>query len=171
MGRKIVVRKKMTGLVRRINLVFILLVIEGCVSQVPPLIRQPPLENPSFQSVREDISRYQGTYVRWGGTIVGVQNQKGSAVIEIIGRKLGGEGRPREASATLGRFLVLVDDFLDPAIYRLGRDITVYGSVEKIMENDRSEPLLRVKVYHLWSPRAYPPAYYPYPYWKPRSYY
>lgn len=161
----------MTGLVRRINLVFILLAIEGCASQVPLLIRQPPLENPSLQSVREDISRYQGTYVRWGGTIAGVQNQKGDAVIEIIGRELGDEGRPREAGTTLGRFLVLVDDFLDPAIYRPGRDITVYGAVEKIMKNYKSEPLIRVKVYHLWNPREYPPAYYPYPYWKPRGYY
>ncbi|ADJ28412.1 Slp family lipoprotein [Nitrosococcus watsonii] len=158
----------------KIVLTIIFFVLGGCASQFPPLVQQPLLGSPSLSAVREDIAYYQGSYVRWGGTIAGIQNKKEHTIIEIIARPLESDSRPREIHVELGRFLAWVDGFLDPEIYRPGRDMTVYGSIEKLIKKGEEKPLLpllQVKKYHLWKPRNYPPAYYPYPYWKPRGYY
>ena len=158
----------------RIGLTVIFLVLGGCARQFPPLIQQPSSGNPSLSAVQEDISYYQDSYVRWGGTIAGIENKKEHTILEIIARPLESGGRPREINIDLGRFLARVENFLDPEIYRPGRDITVYGSIDKPLKRGEDKPLLpliEVKKYHLWKPRNYPPAYYPYPYWKPRGYY
>ncbi|WP_240761420.1 Slp family lipoprotein [Nitrosococcus wardiae] len=144
------------------------------MSQIPSLIRQPLLENPSLHAVREDIAYYRGSEVRWGGAIARIQHQKETTVIEIIAQELGAEGRPKETDLSPGRFLVRIDGFLDPTFYRAGRDITVYGTVAEGVTSRSGEPLfplVQVKTYYLWRPRDYPPSYYPYPYWKPRGYY
>ncbi|MGR6034451.1 MAG: Slp family lipoprotein, partial [Candidatus Nitrosoglobus sp.] len=64
----------------KISFIFTFLTLEGCASQVPLLIRGQPPENPSISAVQEDISRYQGSHVRWGGTIASIQNKKESTI-------------------------------------------------------------------------------------------
>lgn len=161
------------------GLVLSFLAAGGCVSsQVPLLVRQPLPENPSISAVREDISHYEGSYVRWGGTIARVENKKDHTVLEIVARELGDEGRPKGTDFSPGRFLARVDDFLDPAIYQEGRKITVYGVIEGLVEDHIGKhpykfPVVRARIYHLWKRENvgryyYPPYYFYYP---PYSFY
>lgn len=153
----------------RMGLAFIFLALGACASQVPRPIQHPPPENPSLSAVQEDISHYQGSEVRWGGSIASIQNKKDSTIIEIVARELGREGRPKDTDFSPGRFWAQVNGFLDPVIYQQGREITVYGSVNKLVEGEIGEypyefPLVKVKTYYLWETRE-ARGYYHYPYY------
>lgn len=167
----------------RISLALSFLILEGCASQIPLLIRQPLPENPGINAVQENISHYEGSYIRWGGTIARVENEEDRTVLEIVARELGNEGRPRRTDASPGRFLARVDDFLDPVVYQQGREITVYGVMEELVggrigEHPYMFPAVRVRSYHLWGREDvgrsyYPPYYFYYPpyYFYPYSFY
>jgi outer membrane lipoprotein len=170
----------------KISFIFTFLTLEGCASQVPLLIREQPPENPSISAVQEDISRYQGSHVRWGGTIASIQNKKESTIIEIVARKLGDEGRPEDTDRSSGRFWADVNGFLDPTIYRQDREITVYGTVERLAKGHIGEhpylfPVIQVETYYLWEivearPYYYPPyglfsPYGPYGFYHPYGFY
>jgi outer membrane lipoprotein len=157
-------------MLRKINFVFTLLVLgtlSGC-SKAPDLIRRPPPEDPTLRAVREDINRYKGESVRWGGAIAGTDNLEDHTMIEIIARELGKRGQPKDTDVSPGRFFARIDEFLEPAIYRQGRELTVYGIVEEVVEDRIGEhpylfPIVRVDTYHLWEPRTRvrSPVFYP----------
>src|SRR5699024_6905179 len=107
-----VIDKEIAAVLWKVSFIFTLLILGGCASQIPLLIRQPPPENPHFTAVQKDIARYRGSRVRWGGTIASIQNQKETTVIEIVARELGKDGRPKGTDVSPGRFLARVNHFL-----------------------------------------------------------
>jgi outer membrane lipoprotein len=150
----------------------------GCASKVPPEVREPIPGSPSLGQVRESTAAHLGQTVRWGGAIVAVSNQENVTRIEVVGRSLGSEGRPRSEDATTGRFLAEIPGFLDPAVYAQGRQITVVGpladtEVRAIGEFPYQFPVVRVRSHYLWPrerPRqAHPPPWYHDPWYPYRS--
>jgi outer membrane lipoprotein len=158
-----------------------LLVLCACASNVPLEIREDISgEHITLDAVRSNVDRYNGHKVRWGGTISSVQNKATDTWIEVVGRYLGSYGRPQVTDQSEGRFLVRIDGFLDAAIYRVNRPITVYGLLEgsvsgNIGEYSYTYPLVRAYSHYLWNdyepPARYAPYYdypygfYPYPYY------
>jgi outer membrane lipoprotein len=118
--------------------------------------------------------------VIWGGEIIETAIQKeGGALIETYQRPLNFRGEPDENAASEGRFLIRVENYLDPYIYRRGRRITVAGEVlgeriKPVGEMDYRYPLLAARQIHLWEefqPYIYYPYFYPYPYFYGGWYY
>lgn len=149
------------------------LLLAGCASEAPLLIRQAPPQPVSVAAVRQDPGRYQGRIVRWGGTIAGVENRHSETWVEIVDRPLWGDGRPREGDASDGRFVARVHGFLDPAIYEKGRAMTFYGKVDgeqvrPVGEYPYHYPVVDTLSYHLWAPLPPPPRW-PDGYWGPCS--
>jgi outer membrane lipoprotein len=146
------------------------LLLAGCASNIPKTISTPPSGNPMVAEVRSDVQRFTGAHVRWGGTIATLENQANETWIEIIARELDRSGQPRLTDRTSGRFIAIIDGFLDPALFTEGRELTVAGVMEgettrKIGEYDYNFPLVRVDNYLLWPLRPDPSTYdYP-PYW------
>ncbi len=155
--------------------VALILALAGC-SSVPPQIRDPNPGNPSISAVRTDSEYLRNKTVRWGGTIISVENKKDGAWIEMLGKPLGSFGRPEETDASEGRFLVHIGRFLDPAVYEKGREMTVYGKlsanvVKPIDEYDYTYPVVDAGTIYLWQEYVpyhyytyYPYFYYPYAY-------
>lgn len=148
--------------------------LAGCTSVVPEAIRQAPPGDARIAEVRRDPSPFFGATVRWGGQIVAVRNQRTETVVEVVGRRLDNEGRPRDEDASEGRFLARVQGFLDPSIYATGRDLTVRGKVERAVEESIGEyryvfPQLAAEQIFLWPPRPapLPPHYYDPGWWNP----
>ena len=138
----------------------------GCASVVPEAIRTAAPGNVQIAQVREQPQQFRDTVVRWGGNIVSTRNERDHTVLEIIGRDLDDEGRPREEDRSLGRFLAKVPGFLDPAIYKPEREVTVRGRIEGVVEQAIGEfrytyPLVRADDAYLWKPH---PPLTPYPY-------
>jgi outer membrane lipoprotein len=156
-----------------------LVLLSGCYGHIPVEIRDPAPDNPRLPEVRQDARSFIGRPVRWGGAIVKVDNLENETWIELVAKGLGDYGRPRDVDESDGRFIARVPGFLDPAIYREGREVTVYGRIEagierSIGEKRYSYPLVVVETLYLWPDfeerrYAYDP-YYFFPYYYPAPY-
>jgi outer membrane lipoprotein len=116
---------------------------------------------------------FKGKMVLLGGTIVQAVPKPAETEIEVVQKQVSSDGEPRLTDNSEGRFLVVVDRFLDPAIYGSGRDITVAGEVRgsvqrRLGEIDYRYPVIAARELYLWKRPSPPPAYpYPYPYGYP----
>lgn len=160
-------------------LVLAALVLSGCAGvqpqPVPERITRPPTGDLQLAEVRGAPERFLGSPVRWGGTVIEVERDAaGNARVQVLERRLDGEGRPIPGSASDGRFLILAAPDVDPDLYPRGAELTVAGTVreqQSVRIGDRSVavPRVQVEVFQRWEPvwQASPyddPYYYPYPY-------
>lgn len=132
-----------------------LLFLAGCASNIPREIQDAPADNPTVREVRDNIDRYTGTRVRWGGTIASVENRENDTWVEVVARDLGSYGQPYDSDSSYGRFIVRIEKFIDPQIYAEGRELTVTGIVESrivrpIGEHPYTYPLIRGTAHYLW---------------------
>jgi len=134
----------------------------GCASAVPQAIREVPPDDVQIAQARRAPQAYRGKEVRWGGKIASVRNLKDETEVEIVGRRLNGDGRPRDEDISEGRFLAKVAGFLDPAVHAAGREVTVRGRLEDAaVERTIGEfrylyPVVRAEQFYLWEPRQPP---------------
>lgn len=144
-----------------------LLLLSAC-SQVPELIRKAPVDNPMPAEVQQEEQRFIGSHIRWGGSIVQVENKQSESWIEVVGRRLGTNGKPVTGDTSLGRFIAVIPGFIEPTIYQKDRLLTVYGKVEKTItrtvgDYDYLYPVIMTVEHYLWEKE---PPYYDYPpYW------
>ncbi len=148
----------------------------GCA----PISRQlrEKAESLSFAEVFKNPEIHKGKIVIWGGEVIHTTNQKDkTSLMEVLQRPLDWGEEPDRAKPSGGRFLVLVQEFLDPHIYRNGKKVTVAGEIigEKTQLLGQFEyryPLLLSKEIYLWREYHYDylPPYAPFPYF-PGGYY
>ena len=152
------------------------LLLTACASNVPEPIRQEISSAPTLAQVRAEPDRFEGAQVRWGGVILDTENKDDGSWVKVIAMPLKGSGKPRDADNSPGRFVAVVDRFLEPLLYARDRRITFTGQVigtqsEKIGEFSYQYPIIRADFYHLWPkdpPRIddpYPPHWYYDPWW------
>ena len=160
----------------------LLLLLSGCASQVPELIREAPAGDIRVDEVQQQPGApFIGNQVRWGGHIISVHNQSDATLIEVLSRKLDKNGKPDADSKSQGRFMARIPGFLEPEEYPKDRLITVTGQVNEVMEQPVGSypypyPVVDVEARHLWPKvKSYPrhyydpfydPYFYPYPYWR-----
>jgi outer membrane lipoprotein len=145
-------------------------VIVSCAPLSVEVLRQVD-ESLTYQVVQRDPQRYSGKTVLWGGVIIETVNKMDVTVMKVRETELDFEKRPEHLDRSSGRFIVRSAGFLDPAIYKEGREITVAGEVagkEVLPLGDTlySYPVILAKEIHLWERRKpYYPYWYDYPYW------
>lgn len=161
--------------------------ISACSSHIPLPIRQDLPASPSLQSAQQQTETFKSHTVRWGGMITRIENKQSHSQLEIIALPLGSDGQPQQSDQSPGRFIALVDQFLEPEVYSPERMITIVGTLQtsetrKIGEFPYVYPVIQVEHYYLWPVRQQPayrddwrydpwmhPYYYPgYPYYPPR---
>lgn len=152
----------------------------GCAS-IPPQIKVPPLGDPSISSIRKDAESHRGELVRWGGSIVQIENKEDHTLVIVIAKELGSSGRPQRSDYSPGRFIARVEGFLDPDVYKTDRETTVYGVIEgqlmrRIGEKSYGYPVVKAETenVYLWPDYnryadRYPPYFY-HPYYSLRPY-
>lgn len=161
--------------------------LAGCASNVPELIRAAPEDAPELSAVRGDPAKFEGRLVRWGGEVIEVTNQAGTAWIEVLARPLWRDGPPRSDGPALGRFLARAEGFVDPVEYAAGNPVTITGRIVGAEERNIGDhpyryPLVAAEARHLWpkqeidpyryyySPLFYDPWWpYRYRYWGPHG--
>ena len=134
---------------------FLFSLLSGCASDVPLVIREPLADNPSLADVQSNPKAFVNRRVRWGGTIVSTKNVGNKSEVEILAKAIDTDGRAEPGDASLGRFLVSSEGFLDPATYSVGREVTVYGVLEnvlvrKIGEHPYAYPFVQAMQVYLW---------------------
>jgi len=102
------------------------LLLTGCAT-IPSAVRETPPGDLQLGEVRDNVKAHRDTLIRWGGTIVGVENKDNDTWIAVSELKLADSGRPQRNSPSAGLFLIRKSGFHDPAIFAKGRDITAVG--------------------------------------------
>jgi outer membrane lipoprotein len=163
---------------RLLFLMAILFFLSGCAHVIPKKIIQQANTEITFAELQKTPSAYQGELILVGGVIVKTENRKEGTLLEVYQTEMSRMGEPEKLDVSEGRFVALYEGFLDNAIYRKGRKVTIAGIVQgeksmRIGELDYRCPYLLVKHIHLWEKeelRSYEPYPWPrYPWWYPFS--
>ncbi len=161
--------KPFTGIILTLGLF-----LTGCAT-IPSAVRETPPGDLQLGEVRDNVNTHRDTLVRWGGTILGVENKDNETWITVSELKLDGSGRPKSNSPSAGRFLIRESGFHDPAIYAKGREITAVGVLaDEVKSSDGNQPyslpVIEASEHKLWEPyrrysyyrNSYRYGYYPY---------
>ena len=160
------------------SLFFTGLLLTACASSIPETIRQAPADNPDIQQVQKQPENFISKQVRWGGIIVDIQNRPDSSQLSIVAFPLTKYGEPAINDNSLGRFIAITDEFLEPTVYIKDRQITVVGEIsgsetKNIGEFSYPHVVIKIKHHYLWpveqktSYDDYPPPYWWYDPWYP----
>ena len=153
----------------------LLLLVTGCASVISEgLLREAEL-GVTVPMVQADPKAYTGRKVVWGGLIISTENLEDKTLIEVFQTRLDSTQSPtREPLANGGRFIVSIEGYADPLIYREKKGITAAGVIagietKKIGRMDYAYPVLKPMEVHLFDMEeaAYPPPYYQYPMYQP----
>lgn len=141
--------------------------IGGCASPVPVGVRTPPPTPVSVAAAQRQPDALMGRQVRWGGSILEVRNRARDTEIVILAYALAGDGEPRPSADPQGRFIAVVQGFVDPAELPAERLLTVAGALVDSRTEDVGEypyryPVVAVTSRYLWPEPE--PVVYPYPY-------
>jgi outer membrane lipoprotein len=162
-----------------------LFLFSGCASKVPKVIATPPASEIRVDEVQQQHQRFTNTEVRWGGDIISVENLSQETVIEVLSHPLDDEGKPKNDSRSIGRFLARIEGYLEAEEFPKNRQITITGTITEVVKKPVGEypypyPVIEVEAYYLWPeqkvynhPYYYDPFYDPfyYPYWRRYPYY
>jgi len=106
-----------------------------------------------FARVAENPSLYQGATLLVGGEILSVRNLPAGTRLVVLQQPLDASHWPRTTGSSEGRFIVVSPRFLDPEIFRPGRQVTVVGTLVEtetalIDERNYLYPVLREREIH-----------------------
>lgn len=144
--------------------------MSACSTHIPPEIKQPLEGSPGVGEVRDSAEAFLSQKVRWGGVIVDIENKQKSSALTIVAFPLNDDGEPRVSDQSVGRFIAIVDEFLEPMVFSPDREVTVVGKLLKMQTKDIGEfayeyPVVQVENYFIW-PAKEDPVYVDYPpYW------
>jgi outer membrane lipoprotein len=131
------------------------LAVAGCATAISQETLKTVDKDIRFEQVLENPEAYRGKVVLLGGEIINTENVPNKTVITVLQRSLGYNQKPDSEGESKGRFIVSTPDFLDPAIYRPRRKITVVGSVRgkevrQLGELEYAYPVIEKKELHIW---------------------
>lgn len=143
--------------------------LTACASNVPEVIKTAPPNNPGLEQVREQPLEYMSQSIRWGGIILETENTQHETWLTLLALKLNSVGKPVISDNSVGRFIAIVPQFLEPAVYARDRMLTVRGKVLRVETRQIGEfsyqyPVIQVEHHYIW-PKETEPSYYDNPPW------
>jgi outer membrane lipoprotein len=130
------------------------LALVGCAP--PPVLK--PKETP--QDIAPDLTAaapalYRGTEILWGGRIVEVRNRADASEIVIVAYPLDRGQRPRLKEPSQGRFIAVLEGYVESYDYPHDRFLTLSGKVDGSLVEDVDEQpyvytVVRAEGLHLW---------------------
>jgi len=133
----------------------LLLGLVSCASPISKNLRAEASKDLTFRQVFQNPEAYAGAKVIWGGKIVNTINEPSKTEIAVLEMPLDHAEKPHSEESSQGRFIVRTAGFLDPAIYRRGREITVAGKIagketRPLGKLRYTYPVVDVQEIHLW---------------------
>lgn len=132
-----------------------ILCVTGCAHVISKDILEEVDTSITFSDLKSAPKAHRGRVLLLGGVIAGSVNRKDGTLLEVYQTEITQRGKPVNVDISEGRFLALYEGFLDPAIYRKGRKVTIVGIVQgdltqRLGDLDYCYPLVLVKDIHLW---------------------
>ena len=103
--------------------------LSACAKAIPPDALTNVDYAVSFENLIGNPEAFTGKTVLLGGTIVLTENSPEKTTLSILQHDLDSDLEPLNNDRSKGRFIVMVPEFLDPAIFAEGRRITAVGRV------------------------------------------
>lgn len=153
-----------------------------CVACMPVLDRAVMREGSrkfSLAQLMENPDAYRGKLFILGGVIIGTRFTTAGSQIEALYVPVDAYGYPKETKDAQERFLAVYPrsrGWLDPVVYRNGKDITLAGTFLEIKTGqiddiDYTYPVFEIREIFLWAKKDALYAYWPwYSYWPYYSY-
>jgi outer membrane lipoprotein len=137
------------------------LAVAGCATVISKETLKTVDRDIRFEQVLENPDAYRGKVVLLGGEIINTENVPNKTGIIVLQRSLGYNRKPDSEGESKGRFIVSAPGFLDPAIYRPRRKITVVGpvmgkEVRPLGELEYAYPVIEKKELYIWPVEAAP---------------
>ena len=139
------------------------IIILGCwviwVAGCAPVISQETLktvdQQVGFETILKNPIAHRGKTVLLGGSIIKTTPFPGKTRMIVLQHPLGYRDKPSKERTSMGRFILSASGFMDPAIYRAGRLVTVVGTVtgeetRPVGEIQYTYPLMEKKELYLW---------------------
>jgi len=160
----------------RLTALALLLSAGSCAHPISRQLREESKrENLTFARVFENPAAYTGRTVLWGGQIIETTNFNDGAEMIVLETPLSFMGEPGAAQSSRGRIIAKSAVFLDPAIYKADREVTLAGEVIGAQERTLDKttytyPVVRIEELYLWERyyyQPYPDTYRYDPFWGP----
>jgi outer membrane lipoprotein len=133
----------------------------GCVPQIiSPATLQHVDQTITIEQLKLRPSSFISKNILLGGEIIQTRNTADVTTIMVLALPLDRNRKPLAGSVSGGRFIVRQPSFLDPAIYRPGRKITVAGVVVGEQSLPLGEiiyryPVIKNRELYLWPEEDY----------------
>ena len=112
------------------------------------------------------------------GRTTNTENKQNASRLTILAYPLNNDGKPLSSNLSSGRFIAIVNEFLEPTVYSRDRKITIIGDLiktetVKIGEFPYEYPIVQEEHHYLWSPDPeftgpnYPPYWWHDPWYNP----
>ena len=140
--------------------------LAGCASYpISKPLRLAARNDITFERAVKDPNAYKGALVIWGGHIISVVNTSTYTELTVLDTPLGSDEEPKPTDSSPGRFIARIEKFLDPAVFRYGRKVTVAGKIAgqetaPLGKTEYAYPVLDIEELHMWG-RDYPYRYEP----------
>jgi outer membrane lipoprotein len=116
-------------------------VLSACAGR--PLVDLAQVDvNLSPQQLTESDPAPMGT-VNWGGRIIELRSVGESSEFEILSYPPDSSGRPDTQRASDGRFIAVLQGFVDPLVYDEGRTVTIVGRIDGYRDGTVGEQAFR----------------------------
>lgn len=140
---------------RRYSLLWVIsasLLLAACSSLPESMRLDSHHKNTIYQNAAS--STMKGHWALWQGQIAKVTNEKTDTRLEIVYQDLDDQGQPL-SDYSPGRFVAVVNQFLDPMVYKPGRTIVVKGVINtpigiQVGKANLNVPVVQVKSFYLW---------------------
>lgn len=140
-------------------LALMVMVLSGCAGVFSKETLNRVDRTVPFAVLRQEPEQFTGRLMLLGGSIVAVRNTRQGGELEVVELSTEDDGEIRDNATSGGRFLARSADFLDPAIFRTGMQVSLVGevagkAVRPLGEMDYAYPVLAIREIHLWQPEA-----------------
>lgn len=163
---------------RAFSVIFFCLFLAACTTTIRKDLIQRGTRDLPVSRLEQNPDSYRGSLFVLGGIIVNTKVSEEGSIIEAVYVPVDSSGYLNEVPKSTTRFMALYPKskgFLDPAIYKANRSVTLAGAFAglrkgKIDEMVYTYPFFHIEDLHLWEERIYGPIYRndptgPYPCW------
>ena len=131
-------------------------VIAAC-APAPIYKATPSSVDATPQQVATSPANFRNMQVVWGGSVISVRNLADSSEIEILAYPLDSSQRPRPKQPAIGRFIAIVQGFVEPMDYPPGSLVTLRGTPDGTRSGEVGQagytfPLVHGEAMHRWTP-------------------
>ncbi|MFM4702342.1 Slp family lipoprotein [Aeromonas bivalvium] len=130
------------------------LVLAGCSTTPKELAYEPEAALVAYQPA---LAGQEGKPARWSGVIAAVHNEQDRSLVEVVYLPLKSNGVPMQTEQSPGRFLAVMEGFVDPTLYAKGRSLTVLGTLDKPVQSQIGDHQYRFSVIRVTGSKLWPP--------------